>query len=132
MPYKFSSKSQAKLDRLHPDLRVILNEAIKHVDFTVIEGVRSLDRQRELVRTGKSKTLKSKHLEQDDGWSHAVYIIAYPIKWDNWQRNYLFVGFIKGIAANMGIKIRIGADWDGDFTTRDQSFHDLPHIELIL
>ena len=53
-----------------------------------------------------------------------------PIDWNNKERFYLFAGFVKGIAAEMGIKLRLGADWDGDFTTRDQTFHDLPHFEL--
>ena len=55
-----------------------------------------------------------------------------PIEWENWQKNYLFAGFIKGLACSMGIKIRMGADWDGDFDTKDQKFHDLPHFELII
>jgi peptidoglycan L-alanyl-D-glutamate endopeptidase CwlK len=129
--YKFSRKSKEKLDTCHPDLQKVLNEAIKHVDFTILEGLRSLERQQELVRSGASKTLNSKHLDQGQGMSLAVDIIAYPIQWDNYNRNYLFAGFIKGIAAGMGIKLRLGADWSGDFDTTDQSFHDLPHIELI-
>jgi hypothetical protein len=31
----------------------------------------------------------------------------------------------------MGIESRMGADWDGDFDTKDQTFHDLPHFELV-
>ena len=130
--YYFSNSSKAKLATIHPDLQKVLNEAIKYVDFTVLEGVRSLETQKEYVRTGRSKTLNSKHLKQNDGYSHAVDIIAYPIDWDNWQRNYLFAGFIKGIAASLGVNLRIGADWDGDFNPKNQSFHDLPHIELVL
>ena len=36
-----------------------------------------------------------------------------------------------GVAAVMGIPIRCGADWDGDHNLRDQTFNDLPHIELL-
>jgi peptidoglycan LD-endopeptidase CwlK len=128
--YKFSRKSKAKLETCHPDLQRVFNEAIKHVDFTILEGIRSLERQQELVRSGASKTLNSMHIEKPDGTSHAVDAIAYPIQWDNYNRNYLFAGFIKGIAAGMGIKLRLGSDWNGDFDTTDQSFHDLPHFEL--
>lgn len=129
MPY-FGSKSKERLATCHPDLQRLMNEVIKHVDCTIIEGVRSKDRQEELVRTGKSKTMNSKHLKNSDGYSHAVDVMACPIEWDNWQKNYLFAGFVKGMAASMGIKLRIGADWDSDFTTKDQTFHDLPHFEL--
>ena len=128
---RFSQRSKDRLDTCHPDLRKVFNEVIKHVDCTILEGVRTLDRQKELVRTGKSKTLKSKHLPGSDGLSRAVDVAPYPIDWNNKERFYIFAGFVKGIAAEMGIKIRMGADWDGDFTTRDQTFHDLPHFELL-
>ena len=128
---KFSTRSKERLATCHPDIQKVFNEVIKHVDCTILEGIRTADTQAEYVRTGKSRTMNSKHLEQNDGYSHAVDVIAWPIEWDNWQRNYLFAGFVKGIAASMGIKLRIGADWDGDFTTKDQTFHDLPHFEII-
>ena len=130
--YKYSKRSKERLATCHPDIQKVMNEVIKHVDCTIIEGIRTKETQEEYVRKGVSKTMNSKHLEQADGYSHAVDVIAYPIEWDNNPRNYLFAGFVKGIAASMGIKLRLGADWDGDFTTKDQTFHDLPHFELIL
>lgn len=127
----FSSKSLEKLNTCHPDIIKIMKEAIKHVDFTVLEGARSKERQAELVRQGKSKTMKSKHIPGDDGLSHAIDIIAYPIDWKDKERQLLFAGYIKGIANALGIKIRMGADWDGDFYTKDQTFNDLVHFELV-
>lgn len=126
----FSGKSKAQLATCDKRLQKVFNEVVKHVDCTVLEGVRSLDRQKELVRTGKSKTLKSRHLPNSKGESEAADVVPYPIDWNNKERFYLFAGFVKGIAAGMGIKLRMGADWDGDFTTRDQTFHDLPHFEI--
>lgn len=128
--YKFSRKSKEKLNTCHPDIQKVMKEVIKYVDITIIEGVRSKETQEEYVRTGKSKTLNSKHIKQSDGYSHAIDVIAYPVEWNNWERNYMVAGFIKGIAASMGVKLRMGADWDGDFTTKDQTFHDLPHFEI--
>lgn len=127
---KFGKKSLEHLETLHPDLQKVMKEAIKHVDFTILEGLRSPERQEELVRQGKSKTLNSKHLADAEGFSRAVDVIAYPIDWNDWKRNYLFAGYIKGLAAGMGVELRAGADWDGDFSVKDQSFHDLPHLEL--
>jgi len=129
--YKYSNRSKSKLATCHPDLIRLFEEAIKYVDISIIGGGRTLAEQEEHVRAGRSKTMKSKHLIQDDGYSYAVDAMAYPIEWENWQKNYMFVGFIRGLAATMGIKIRVGADWDGDWTTKDQSFHDLPHVELV-
>lgn len=131
---KFGKRSKKKRETLHPKLQKIVDEAIKHVDFSILEGVRTVERQKELVATGKSKTMKSKHLPIKSGIykgkSRAMDAMKYPIDWDNWQRNYLFAGYILGVANSLGIKLRLGADWDGDFTTKDQSFHDLPHFEL--
>lgn len=127
---KFSNKSKAKLDTCHPLLQELFQEVVKNVDCTIIEGVRTLETQEEYVRKGVSKTMKSKHLKQDDGYSHAVDCIAYPIDWNDKARNYMFAGYVKGVAESLGIKIRLGADWNGNFTAKDQSFHDLPHFEL--
>lgn len=128
---KFSNSSLNKLKTCHPDLQRLFKEVVKHVDCTIIEGVRSKEQQAEYVRTGKSRTMNSKHLKQSDGYSWAVDCLAYPLQWNNFQRNYLFAGFVKGVALSLGIKIRMGADWDGDFDTKDQTFYDLPHFELI-
>ena len=61
----------------------------------------------------------------------AVDVCPYPIDWNNKERFYHFAGYVKGIADSMGIKIRWGGDWDGDTVFDDQSFHDLPHFELL-
>lgn len=127
---KFSKISQDRLNTCHPDIQKVFNEVIKHIDCSILQGVRTVEEQEELVRSGKSKTMNSKHLKQDDGYSHAVDVMCYPIQWDNWNRNYIFAGYVKGVADSMGIKLRLGADWDGDFDTKDQNFHDLPHFEI--
>ena len=57
--------------------------------------------------------------------------MPYPIDWNDSDRMYMFVGFVRGMAQVMKIPIRCGADWDGDFSMKDQKFHDLPHFELI-
>lgn len=128
--YKFSRKSQAKLDTCHDDIKKICNELIKVMDVTVLEGVRTVEQQEEYVRTGKSQTMKSKHLPQEDGLSHAVDLAPYPIDWNNMNRFYYMQGLIKGIASQLGIKVRLGIDWDGDGETKDHSFVDGPHFEL--
>lgn len=129
--YKFSRKSQAKLDTCHPDIRRICDELIKIMDVTVIEGVRSVQQQEEYVRTGKSKTMKSKHLKQDDGWSHAVDLAPYPIDWSDSQRFAYMQGMIRGIAHQLGIKVRSGIDWDSDGQLKDHTFFDGPHFEIV-
>lgn len=128
--YKFSQKSLEKLATCHPDIQKVFNEVIKHVDCTVIEGIRTKEQQEEYVRTGKSKTMNSKHLPQADGYSHAIDIMAYPIKWEQWKRNAYFAGFVIGIAKSMGVELVSGIDWDSDFDIEEHSFLDAPHFEL--
>ena len=70
---------------------------------------------------------KSKHNRQP---SLAADVIPYPVDWEDSKRFYHFAGFVEGIAAAKGIKIRWGGDWDGDRSFADQNFHDLPHFEL--
>ena len=128
--YSFSRKSKAKLETCHPDLQRVFEEVIKHVDVTILEGVRSLETQKEYVRRGSSKTLKSKHLVQPDGYSHAVDAIIWPITWEDRERFIAFAGFVRGIAAGMGINITSGIDWDCDFSVKDHSFFDGPHFQI--
>jgi len=129
--YKFSKKSKEKLETAHPDLQRIYAELIKIMDVTILEGVRSKKRQEELVRTGMSKALDSKHLLQKDGYSHAVDAAPFPINWEDTERFAYMCGMIRGIAHMMNIKVRVGCDWDSDGNIKDHSFLDYPHTELI-
>ena len=135
----FGERSQKNLDTCHHQLQLVANEAILHVDFSVIEGHRSLERQKKLFDEGRSKidgiSQQGKHNPDP---SEAFDLLPYPAMvngvnvWEDRDRFLLFAGFVKGIATSMGITLRLGADWDGDFSTADQTFHDLPHFEILL
>ena len=127
---KFSKKSKDLLSKAHPDLQIIYNELIKIMDVTILETLRTKETQEEYVRTGKSKTMKSKHLEQDDGFSHAVDAAPWPIDWNDRERFVYMQGMIRGIAHAKGIKVRSGIDWDSDGQIKDHTFFDGPHTEL--
>lgn len=128
--YKYSSKSAAKLATCHPDIQKVFNEAIKHWDITILEGIRTKEKQEEYFRTGRSKTMKSKHLDQGDGYSHAIDAVPYPIDWENRERFILFAGKIIGLAKAMGVDLISGIDWDDDGDISDHTFFDSPHFEL--
>lgn len=135
--YKLSKRSKEKYDTLHPDLQLILDYMLDIVDFSVIEGVRSKERQRELVDAGMSKTMRSKHLPNKDGVSEAVDIFPYPNgDWSDLRRFCYYQGIAKGIAHMLYIMgdtdhvIRNGIDWDSDGEIKDTTFFDGPHIEL--
>lgn len=133
--FKFSKSSQSKLDTCDERLQRVFNEVIKHWDCTIIEGTRSKETQNEYYRTGKSKVQypNSKHnASPSKAVDAAPYFPNKPhIRWDDSQSFAYFAGFVIGIAAGMGIKLRHGADWDQDKDTRDQSFMDWPHFELV-
>lgn len=131
---KFGKQSQDILFQLHPNLQCLLNEAIKYVDIHLLCGYRGEKEQNEAVASGTSEKQwpNSKHNRIP---SHAVDLVPYyptgpHIRWTEKEGMYLLVGFLKGLAVSMGIKIRSGADWDGDYDTKDQKLNDLPHIEL--
>lgn len=127
---RFSDRSKQHLSEAHPELQRLFNTVIKYYDCSVIEGYRSRIEQDKCFDGGKSKLRypESKHNKIP---SQAVDVVPYPIDWEDQARFYHFVGFVKALAIAMGIKIRCGADWDGDNTFKDQTFHDWPHFELV-
>jgi peptidoglycan L-alanyl-D-glutamate endopeptidase CwlK len=104
----------------------VLNELIKIMDVTIIEGVRSAERQAELLEKGATKVKYSRHME-----GKAVDLSPYPIDWNNRDGFYYMGGMIRGIAHQMGLKVRFGGDWDSDGDTKDNSFDDLVHVEIL-
>tara|TARA_R110001583_G_scaffold15059_2_gene62457 strand:+ start:20333 stop:20725 length:393 start_codon:yes stop_codon:yes gene_type:complete len=127
----YSSTSQGKLSQCHPLLQQVFNQVIKSVDNTIIEGHRSKEKQNSLFEQGKSqlKYPKGKHNAVP---SLAVDAAPYPIDWQDRERATLFAGYVLGVAAEMGIKLRWGGDWNMNFETSDNNFDDLWHFELIL
>ena len=122
----FSRKSLDRLNTTDDRLITLFTEVVKHFDCTILEGVRSKERQKQLVAEGKSKTINSKHLT-----GKAVDVAPYPIAWNDRERFTYFAGFVMGIAAKMSIILRWGGDWDKDNQVKDNSFDDLPHFEIV-
>ena len=125
----FGASSRSKLETCHPDLIALCELVIEGYDFSVLEGKRSNERQDELFRQNKSK-LRAGQSKHNGDISLAVDIAPFPIDWNNTQRFYLLAGMMFQGAADLGIRIRWGGDWDRDWVHTDQSFHDLPHFEL--
>ena len=77
MTYKLGNKSLQKLEGVHPDLVAVVKQAIEITkqDLSVIEGIRSYERQKELVNKGIQDD-EPRHLT-----GHAVDL-ALPLSWD--------------------------------------------------
>jgi peptidoglycan L-alanyl-D-glutamate endopeptidase CwlK len=136
--------SKTSVDRLltcDPRLQLVLNGAIKIVDFTVMEGHRGEAAQNDAFKRGASK------LRWPDGKhnmlpSRAVDIapVHYvsgklKIDWNDLVAFGRLMGVVQAVAHRHGIRLRFGLDWDGDFLSvnrdTDESFMDAPHVELI-
>jgi peptidoglycan L-alanyl-D-glutamate endopeptidase CwlK len=119
--YKLSLRSKRNLVGVHPDLVMVVNRAITMtpVDFAVIEGLRNKTRQKQLVESGASGTLNSRHLT-----GHAVDLGAWvdgEIRWD-WPLYHRIADAVKRAAAELSIPIEWGGDW--------KTFPDGPHFQL--
>ena len=150
MAYKLSTKSQERLMGVEPELKEIVYEAIKvtKIDFGVIEGLRTEEKQKQLVESGASQTMKSKHLE-----GRAVDLMAYIGGRGSWELNVYdeIADAMKEAAIKVDVAVRWGAawtvtdirEWEGTMedamnsyvdTRRSEGrrpFIDAPHFELM-
>lgn len=120
-PFSLSSSSASRLAGVHPDLARVVRLALElsPVDFAVVEGVRTVQRQRELYDAGASQTMKSRHLT-----GHAVDLAAWLgglVRWD-WPLYRDIAGAMKEAGRRLGVAIEWGGDWD--------KFKDGPHFQL--
>ena len=135
--YNFSEKSIERLATCNTELMLLFNEVIKYYDCSIIYGFRDHEIQNKLYEEGRSQ-VKFPHSKHNRYPSKGVDVQPYPIniklldKHDlkEWGRFYNFIGFVRGLAIMMGIDVRTGSDWDGDFNLKDQNFDDLWHWEL--
>ena len=135
--FKLSRRSLEKLQKVHPDLVKVVLLAIEltEVDFGVTEGVRTIERQRELFAKGASKTMNSRHLT-----GHAVDLVAYvgsEVRWD-WGLYLKIAEAMKLASEQLKIPVRWGGTWDLLYNASlpvtasalSKSFPDGPHFEL--
>ena len=154
-----TSTKFAKLRGVHPKVIQVVERAaeLTTMAFIINEGLRTLERQRNLVRSGASQTLNSKHLIQKDGYGHAVDLVPYAdfdgngtheISW-HWDHFYPIAEAVRKAAKELDVKIRWGGCWsclnDSTKSTRDmvadyvamrrkmgkRAFTDGPHFELV-
>ena len=133
--YYYSESSKAKLATCHPKLQELFNEVIKYLDLKITFGYRNEEQQNKCFREGTSKKKygfsKHNYKKDDKPYSLAADAIMCPISWVDIKTHYYVMGYILGIASQLGIKIRSGGDWDMDNNLHNQTFFDLFHFELI-
>ncbi len=119
--FSFSERSEKNLQGVNPALIAVVRRALElsPVDFGITEGLRTMEHQREMVRTGKSQTLKSRHLT-----GHAVDVVAYlgaNISWE-WKYYEQIAAAFKQAGKELGTVIEWGGDW--------KTLKDGPHFQL--
>ena len=127
LKYKMSNKSFNNFITLEPSLQLIVYALYNFWDLVVLEGHRTIERQKELLKQGRTKTMHSKHLTFP---SCAVDIAVYKYL-DDVNQLYRLNGTIKLIADTLGVELRWGGDWDMDNDTKDNKFNDLYHYEVV-
>ena len=119
--FKLGKRSIERLQGVKTDLVRVVERAIElsTVDFTVLEGLRSPERQQTLVASGASQTLNSRHIT-----GHAVDLGAWvdnQVDW-SWPLYAKIANAMKAAAKELGVAIVWGGDW--------RTFKDGPHFEL--
>lgn len=119
--FKLGKRSQDRLVGVHADLVKVINRAvaITPIDFAVLEGLRTPERQAQLVAAGASQTMNSRHLT-----GHAVDLGVWvngAVRWD-WPLYHRLAGVIKQAAKDVDVAVEWGGDW--------KRFPDGPHWQL--
>ena len=134
MGFKLGKTSLARLVGVDECLVKVVMRAIEisEVDFTVMEGVRTLARQRELYAQGRTApgkivtwTMNSRHIE-----GKAVDLVPYPLNWNDLEKFDKIKDAMFQAAREIDVNLRWGADWDGDGKYREKGEYDSPHFEL--
>ncbi len=156
---KHGTRSKNFLSTCTEGIQRVFSQVVKGFDNSILDGARTPNQQAEKLASGASKTLDSKHIPRKpdgsydpDGKSKAADAAPYPIEWPDERvlkqilgkinndselkryikivgRYYAFAGYVIGTGDAMGVPLRGGHDWDGDWDFTDQTFDDLVHFE---
>lgn len=149
MAYKFSKASLAARAKMHPLLQKIVDEAIKVIDFKILDATRGRAAQTKAFLQGNSK---AKFGQSAHNYVPAVAgdLFPAPYMWPDdknltaeqrkiARQAFLNMGNVigyydpktgkgKGLAKELKIPLRWGGDWNMDGNTSDG--WDMPHFEL--
>lgn len=122
--YRLGKRSLKELEGVNADLVRVVERAIELSvqDFSVHDGLRTLEEQKKLVESGASKTLKSRHIT-----GHTVDLVPYingKLRWE-WEPIYVIADAVRTAAQEIDIPLRWGGTWDPTFTDSDAAPEDL-------
>lgn len=135
MAFVLGPKSRERLTGVEPELAAVVKRAIELTtqDFMVLEGVRTVARQKQLYAQGRTApgnivtwTMRSKHIE-----GKAVDLVPWPVDWNTASKFDAIYTAMMAAADELGVSIRSGMDWDGDGKLRERRESDSPHFEIV-
>ncbi|AHG18307.1 peptidase M15 [Chania multitudinisentens RB-25] len=125
--FKFSKRSEDNLKGVNPNLVKVVRCALElsAVDFIVIEGRRTEERQKQLVAAGASKTMASRHIT-----GHAVDLLPVGADWNDYKCWLPVLDAMQKAGKELGVKLRFGITWTANPRDAPAKFLDAPHIEI--
>ncbi|CNE06106.1 M15 family metallopeptidase [Yersinia pseudotuberculosis] len=125
--FRFSARSDNNLKGVNADLVKVVRRALElsTVDFGVIEGLRTVERQKELVDTGKSQTMNSRHIT-----GHAIDLLPTGADWNDYKCWLPVLDAMHRAGKELGVKLRFGISWTDNPNDKPAKFLDGPHIEI--
>ena len=135
--FRFSKKSLAQLDTVDPRLKALAIQvlSVSPIDFTIVQGRRTVAQSAQNIKNGTSflsDPSKSKHVT-GEAIDFAPYVNG-KLDWDDREKFWTIAKLFKQEAEKMGIKVRLGADWKGSGSYKDEvqrGTFDGGHVELV-
>lgn len=126
----FSKRSRDNLSQVDARLVILAYEVLKEMDITVIEGHRTLERQLQLYKEGKSQrdgiSVKGYHNHLPSRAFDAMPYAKGHNPFDGSAKSELmwlkYGEVVKRKAKELGLKVT----WGGDWTT----LRDYPHVQI--
>ncbi|MGQ6036567.1 M15 family metallopeptidase [Serratia sp. IR-2025] len=127
MAFTFSKRSEDNLEGVNSALVGVVRRALElsTVDFIVIEGRRTQERQRQLYNAGASKTMSSRHLS-----GNAVDLLPVGADWNDYKCWLPVLVAMRRAGQELGVKLRFGITWTDNPEDRPAKFLDAPHVEI--
>lgn len=122
--FSFSKTSVERLKGVNDNLVKVVTRALElsTQDFSVLEGLRTKERQREMVRKGVSQTMNSNHITGRA--VDLVPVVDGKVSWD-WKYFYPIAEAMRKAAKELNVKIRWGGAWEELNST------DIPATKLV-
>ena len=130
---KFGKRSEKNLATCCPLFHPVARRVVKRFDCSVVWGRRGKKAQEYAFKMGWTTKHypSSLHNVEKPKLSRAIDLVPWPTDWKDEARNYYFSGYVRGIAEEMGVPLRHGSDWDGDYDINDQTLRDPTHFEVV-